>query len=286
MPEAGDDAASEAAPVDAADDQTMDAIPDHAGDVAEPWPTCDTQPANVPTKTIAEIWQDDPSTATAVWTPNVIVTAISKGGCVAGSSCQIFLQTDETYASLTAGAHQAIKLWVSGNTAQYFTGVHVGDRVDVYANAWRYNVNPPQNELLLQVNLQLRGCAKVVGTANPTPIANVQLSDLTLDAYEYGVGPLLVQVPTVSGKPTAETETFALWTTGGALFDAAPEGIVSASPYFLQGGAFSGLPNNGQTVVNFDYIAGVFGLFVPTGDGSAAKYLEIYPRQMSEMPHQ
>ncbi len=273
------------ATVDAAQDAPEDAAADQTGDVEEPWPTCDAQPNGVPAKSIPDIWQENPSTPTAVWVPGAIITAISKGGCAAGSACQIFLQTDETYATLADGAHHAIKLFVSGNTSGHFTSLHTGDRVDVYAHAWRYNVNPPQNELLLQVNLQLRGCAKAVGTATPTPVAGVELTDLTVDAYENTVGPLLVQVQGVSGKPGSPTETFGLWKTGGPFVDAGPEGIVSASPYFLPAGWFTGLPTDGQTVVQFDSITGVFGLFIPGADGGGSKYLELYPRQMTDMPH-
>ena len=58
---------------------------------------------------------------------------------------------------------------------------------------------------------------------------------------------------------------------------------MSASPYFLSGGSFSGLPSGGATV-DFASITGVFGLFVPASDaGSGPKYLMLYPRTMTEM---
>jgi len=292
QPDSGSDAVDEpsldSAPdtvVDAQEEPAVDAAADHVADVEDPWPTCDTQPAGVPTKTVAQLWQDNAAAPAAAWVPDVIVTAISWGGCSAGHPCQVFLQTEATYPTLAAGAHQAIKLFVSDDTAQHFTQLQVGQRVNVYAHAWRYNFNPAQNELLLQVNATLRGCAWRVGDATATPIPNVQLSELTVDAYENTVGPLLVQVQDVTGKPGPANETFGLWKTGGPFVDAGPESIVSASPYSLSGGSFTGLPTGGQTEVDFDAVTGVFGLFVPSTDGGAsAKYLELYPRGMADMP--
>lgn len=244
------------------------------------WPTCDSPPVGVPQKTLHEIWQDNPAAPTPVWVPGVYVTGVSQGGCVAGSACQMFVQQGEQYADLAAGSQQALKLFVSGNTAEHFTSIAVGDQVDVYANAWRYDVNG-QNELLLQVNLQLTGCAKKIGAGNPQPVT-VLLSDLTLTAYEDTVGPLLVKVNGVSGKPGLPDETFGLWTTG-TFSDAGVESIVSLSPYFLGGGAFSGLVQSQTT--NFTSVTGVFGLFFPADPdaGPAIKYKEIYPRAMSEV---
>lgn len=77
--------------------------------------------------------------------PGVFVTGVTKGGCVAGSACQIFVQQSESFADLAAGSQQAIKMFISGNTATHFVGVKVGDKVDVDAWAWRYNLNG-QNE--------------------------------------------------------------------------------------------------------------------------------------------
>ena len=244
------------------------------------WPTCDSPPVGAAQKTLHEIWQDDPAAPTPVWVPGVYVTGVSQGGCVAGSACQIFVQQGEQYADLAAGSQQALKIFVSGSTAQHFTSIAVGDQVDVYANAWRYDVDG-QNELLLQVNQQLPGCAKKVGAGDPQPVT-VLLSDLTLTAYEDTVGPLLVKVNDVSGKPALPDETFGLWTTG-VFIDAGPESIVSLSPYFLSGGAFSGLVQ-GQTT-SFTSVTGVFGVFFPAGPdaGPAIKYKEIYPRAMSEV---
>ncbi len=229
-------------------------------------------------KSIHEIWQADPTTPTEVWVPGVFVTAISKGGCVAGTACQIFVQQAESYADLAAGSQQALKLFVSANTASHFVGIGVGDKLDVDAFAWRYNLNS-QNELLLEVNLQLRGCGKVVGSGTPQPV-DVALSDLTLTAYEDSVGPLLVQITSVSGKPALPAETFGLWSTG-VFVDAGPGSIVSLSPYFLASGAFTGLTQG--AVHDFTSVTGVFGLFSPTASPTS-KYLELYPRTDSEYP--
>jgi hypothetical protein len=229
-------------------------------------------------KTIHQIWQDDPAQPTEAWVPGVYVTGVGKGGCQAGVACQIFVQQSEAFADLAAGSQQALKMFISANTAFHFAGIKVGDRVDVDAFAWRYTVNG-QNELLLQVNLQLPGCAKVVGTGNPVPVP-AQLSDLTLSAYEDTVGPLLVTVTGVSGKPQLPAETFGLWKTG-TFTDAGADTIVSLSPYLLPTAAFSGLTTG--KVHDFTSVTGVFGLFSPTADPSA-KYKEIYPRADAEYP--
>ena len=78
-----------------------------------------------------------------------------------------------------------------------------------------------------------------------------------------------------NGPPT---EIFALWKTG-VFSDAGIEAIVNLSPYFLQGGAFSGL-TQGKTH-QFTSIAGVFGL-VPEGM-PAVKYKVLYPRTMADV---
>lgn len=229
-------------------------------------------------KTIHEIWQDDPTAPTEVWVPGVYVTAVSNGGCQAGVACQIFVQSAEGFADLAAGSQQAIKLFISANTASHFAGIKPGDRVDVDAFAWRYEVSL-QNELLLQVALTLKGCAKVVGTGSPAPVP-VQLTDLTLSAYEDTVGPLLVRVNGVSGKPQTPAEIFGLWATG-TFSDAGVDSIVSLSPYFLSGGAFNGL--QAGKIHDFTSVTGVFGLFAPTSDPTS-KYKVLYPRADAEYP--
>jgi hypothetical protein len=244
------------------------------------WPTCESKPVGTPERTLHQIWLDDPAQPTLLWVPGVFVTAISKAGCQAGVACQIFVQQAEQYAHLAAGSRQALKIFVSANTAAHFTGLAVGDKVDVLAWAWRYDVDG-QHELLLQVNLQLPGCAKKVGVGVPKPVT-VALSDLTLGAYEDTVGPLLVQVNQVSGKPQLPAETFGLWTTG-VFSDAGVESIVSLSPYALSGGSFAFDPANQGKTHDFTSVTGVFGLFIPPGN-PAMKFKEIYPRSMDEAP--
>ncbi len=243
------------------------------------WPTCDAQPNGVPLKTLHQIWQDDPAQATEVWVPGVFVTAISKAGCQAGVACQVFVQQAEQFADLAAGSQQALKVFVSASTASHFVGLAVGDKVDVLAWAWRYDVDA-QHELLLQVNQKLPGCAKKVGAGTPQPVT-ATLAELTLSAYEDTVGPLLVQVSQVSGKPQLPAETFGLWSTG-VFSDGGVESIVSLSPYALAGGAFSFDPASMGKTHDFTSVTGVFGLFMPAG--SAQKFKELYPRAMSEAP--
>jgi hypothetical protein len=247
------------------------------------WPTCDARPPGVPEKSIAEIWSDDPQAPTEVWIAGAYVTAVSGGGCEPSEACQIFLQAAETYASFAAGAQRAIKLRISGPAAEHFVGIVPGDRVDVLGHAWRYDLGG-ENELLVQVNSTLRGCAAKVGTGNPTPIAGVMLAELGVSAYEQTHGPLLVRVDGVSGKPAGAGEIFGLWPTGVGIGDAAPEDLVSLSPYFLAGHLFGGLSGDGGTTVDFASVTGVFGLFVPPSEaGSPPRYKVIYPRTMSDI---
>ncbi len=247
-----------------------------AGGTGGGWPTCDSQPSGVDARTIHQVWQADPTQPTELWVSGVVVTAVSRGGCQAGQACQIFLQQNPTYGSFAAGAHHAIKLFASAATALHFDTIAVGDVVDVLAHAWRYNIDG-QNELLLQVNAQLPGCAKAVGTASPSPITGVTLPDLTVQSYEQTHGPLLIRVANVSGTPGQPQETFALWETG-VFSDAGIESVTSLSPYFLSGVVFSGLTQGLTT--DFDSVTGVFGLFVPP---NGPKYEMIYPRTLSEI---
>ena len=253
-----------------------------AGATGGGWPTCDSQPDGVDSHTIQQVWQQhDTPVEAPVWVPNVIVTSISYGACTPGFACQLSLQQDETYANLGAAAHQAIKLYVSANTAFHFSGIGVGDRVDVYANALRSDYNGG-NELELLVNTLYPGCAKVVGSANPVPVPGVLLSDLTVNAFEITIGPVLVQVQNVSGKPALPPETFGLWPTGQWV-DAGIQEMVSLSPYCISGGQFSGLSQ--AVTTNFDYVQGVFELFIPDADGGpATKYKEICARSMTDLP--
>jgi hypothetical protein len=99
-------------------------------------------------------------------------------------------------------------------------------------------------------------------------------------AYEDTVGPLLVTVDTVSGKPQLPGEIFALWDTG-VFSDAGPSATVNLSPYFLPNGVFVGFMQG--SIHDFGKVTGVFGLFVLLGN-PPAKYKVIYPRSMAEVP--
>jgi len=241
------------------------------------WPDCLSQPQGYATKTIPQIWQDDPAQPTAVWLSGVVVTAVSRGDCQPNQACQIFLQQNATYGSFAAGAQHGIKLFASGPTAVHFDTIAVGDVVDVAGHAWRYNLNS-QNELLVQVNAQLPGCAHATGTDTPVPITGVTLPELTVQTYEQTHGPLLIQMANVSGSPSQPTEVFGLWETG-VFSDAGIESVTSLSPFFLPGAAFTGL-TQGQTT-DFDTLTGVFGLFVPPPNGP--KYEMLYPRTMADV---
>ncbi len=257
---------------------------DTGGGDAFTWPDCLTQPSAAPTKAISQIWSDNPSQPSEVWIAGAYVTAISHGGCTAGQACQIFLQSDVTYGSLGAGAHHAIKLFASAATANHFIGLQVGDQVNALGYAWRYNLGG-QNELLVEVNASLPGCAHKVGTGTPTPIQGVALTDLTLAGYEQTYGPLLVQVAGVSGTPASDlTTTFGLYPTAdaGGFFEAGAE-LVSLSPYFLPNGVFSNPPLSASKKT-FTSVTGVFGVFLPGTDaGPVVKYLEIYPRTNADI---
>lgn len=243
------------------------------------WPTCDAKPDEVPAKTLNEIWLDDPTEPTEVWVAGVYVTAVSAGGCTAGAGCQIFVQQQETFADITAGSKQALKLFASPATAHHFAGIAVGDRLDLQAHAWRYDVDG-QNELLLQVANHLPGCAKVVGTGTPMPVAGLDLVDLTVQLYEYDMGPLLIELTTVSGKPHLPTELFGLWESFMPGNDPLEE-VTSMSPYMLAGSAFTGFQP--EVIHNFPTVTGIFSLYVPPAN-PPQKYEVIYPRTMDDAP--
>lgn len=249
--------------VDAADaGPEIDATPN-----PKTWPDCVTQPPKTQLQTLPGIWQTlDTGTPQGVFVKSVHVTAISGGACKAGYACQFFVQ-DQSYATLAAAAHHAIKVLASGTVAKYFTSLAVGDIVDVSGFAWRFNLFG-ENELLIEVNTMLQGCANKTGTGALTGVPNVALSELTVDHYEHTYGPVLVTVPSVSGKYTGPASaTFGLFPTpsgdaGG--FDAgAAQDIVSLSPYFLPNGQFTGLTQG--AVTKFASITGVFDVFYTTG---------------------
>ncbi len=240
------------------------------------WPTCDAKPDNVPDKALHDIWAQNPAAPTEVWVSGAFVTAVSRSGCTAGTACQFFLQEAPQFVDFAGAAHRSLKVFASASTAFHFEGIAVGDQVDVQAWAWRYNVDG-QNELLLQVNQQLPGCAKKVGSAVPVPVSAV-LADLTVQGYEVDYGPVFVKLDLVSGKPHLPAQTFGLWTTG--QIDNNPDGITSLSPFFLTGAVFTGL--TAEKIHDFTSIVGVFGLFVPPAN-PVVKYKEIYPRDMAEV---
>jgi hypothetical protein len=266
-----------------APDTSTTVEPDAAADAdAAAWPTCDAKPSTASTKTIPQIWQADPPAPVETWVTGAYVTAISGSACTANKACQLFIQTDVSYASLAAAAKHSIKVFVSAAVASHFTSVAVGDRVDVLGWAWRYNVNA-QHELLLQVNAQLRGCARSTSSGSAlVPLSGLTLPDLTIDKYENTHGPLFVKVASVLGKPDpSPTSTFGLFhaNEGGVPEAGADAGasIVSLSPFFLPGSTFTGLT---PVLTAFSSLTGVFGTFV---SAAGTKYLEIYPRTMTDV---
>ena len=245
------------------------------------WPTCDAPEPGAVEKTLHQIWIDNPAAPVEVWSPGLFVTGVSKSGCQAGVACQIYVQQIESFGTLAAATQQSLKMFISANTAFHFIGIKVGDKVDVDAHAWRYNVNG-ENELLLQVSLALPGCAKVVGAGNPVPV-KAKLSDLSIAAYENTLGPVLVTVDTVSGTPQMPAQTFGIFNTKPPFDDGGVATVTSLSPYFMPGGAFTGsVAMNMGVKLSFVSVTGVFGIFIPTG--SMTKYEEIYPRVESEYP--
>ena len=245
---------------------------------AEPWPTCETQPSGSPTKTLNEIWTDNPATPTEAWVPGVYVTAIANGGCMAGTACQFFIQQDESYGSLAEATHKSLRVGVAPSVAEHFVDIAVGDQVDFYGFAFR-NTQDGENELLFLVTDTLRGCAHTVGLGNLQPLT-VTLDQLTTQGYETDYGPLFVRVDTVTGNPNLPAETFALWDTG-TMPDGDITTVTSLSPFFLSGAAFTGLMDGANT--DFSEVVGVFGLFVPPAD-PLIKYEEIYVRTTADYP--
>ena len=242
------------------------------------WPDCLTQPKGSFQRTIDQIWAANPpkQTKAGFWVQGVYVTAIAGGGCVAGTECQVFLQQDETYADLAAATKHAIKLFASNKTSEHFTGLKVGDKVDVFGSAWRSTLNGA-SELMLDVNLAYPGCANVVGSGDPKPV-KATLADLTIAAYENDLGPVLVEADLVSGKPQSNTEIFGMWPTGQFPADAGGDAFVNLSFYFLQGQAFSGLTLG--KLHDFTSVTGVFGELLMPGP---TKFRMIYPRAMTDV---
>lgn len=247
------------------------------GGIPNDWPSCESQPAGSEATTIQQIWQDNPAAPTSVWLEDVWITAISKGSCVAQEACDLFVQSQESFTDLATATHGSLRIFASPGTSQYFTGLSVGDKINVLANAWRYNIND-ENELLLQVNVALPGCSKKTGSGTPLPVS-ATLDDLTQDAFYNTLGPAFVTIDTLVGKPHLPDETFALWESGSS-YDGGPEELISLSPYFLPGGVFVGL--SPELLTNFTKVTGVFGIFVPDAQ-PVIRYKEVYPRTMSEV---
>jgi hypothetical protein len=210
------------------------------------------------------------------WIPGVFVTAVSRGGCAAMQSCEIFVQQNESYPTFAAAQQQSIHIGIAPEVSSHFVGIHVGDKVDVYGHAFRDTQNG-MNELLILVTMNLPGCMKVVGAGAPVPVA-ATLDELTTAGYETN-GPVLVTLQAVSGKPHMPTQTFALWNT--ATGPTMPlDQVTSVSPFFLPGAAFTGFTP--EVITNFQSVTGVFGQFIPPGT-PVVKYEELYVRSMMDI---
>lgn len=248
------------------------------------WPTCDTQPAGSKKTQVPDVWAENPGAYSPVWLEGLTVTAVSFGACnpTGNFQCILFLQTKPKFGSLSEGKHQGIKLFVSEKASPKFVGLGVGDVVNVYGNAVRYT-QFGQNELRIHVDLEHPGCAKAVGTATPEPIKGVALEDMTIDNYENAIGPLLVQVDSLKGRPTPDpTETFALFKSeqeGG--FDAGLDLTEVLTPYYLPSGKFLNLTADKWTT--FPSITGVYSVFVISDGGQFTKYRTLGPRLQSEI---
>lgn len=247
-----------------------------AGGAGPGWPSCLTQPAGSIERTIPDVWSLNPSMALESWVPGVYVSAISGGGCTAGQSCAIFVQTAESYIDLADATHQSLRIGVAPAAASYFEGIAVGDQIDLFASAFR---DPGTNELYFLVSPSLPGCANVIGQGNLQPVDAV-LDDFTVATYETDIGPVLVRIDTVTGNPNTPPETFALWDTGTM-----PNGditqVTSLSPFCLPGEVFTGLTDGMNT--DFAEVVGVFSIFSPPAD-PPVKYEEICVRSSADYP--
>lgn len=242
----------------------------------EGWPVCDNgPPAGATIATLEDIWDADPADPTDYWVEGVYVSAVSGNGCSSGGSCQFFVQSDESYASLAAASHQSIRLSALPAVSQHFAGISVGDQIDLYAHALRDTANG-KNELIFLVSPNLPGCAEVVGSGTLSPTTAV-LADLTVEAYETEIGPVLIKVDTVSGNPNPPTATFGLWETGQPNNGGDLTTVTSLSPTFLEDQTFDGLTED--EITDFAYVIGVYGQFAPQ---SGAKYEEIYVRSATD----
>lgn len=248
-----------------------------AGGAGGGWPTCDSAPGGVPSRTIHEIWQEDPAAATEVWVPGVFVTAVSGGACEAGTTCQLFVQQEETFATIAEGSQQALRVLVAANASEHFTGIGVADQVDLRAYVYRHTEGG-ENELFFHVSQALPGCAKVVGSGQLAAVPGLDLADLTVELYETTMGPLFIRLETVSGKPKLPDETFGLWESFMPGMGPIEE-VTSMSPFFLPNGQFEGFTQD--VIHNYSHVDGVFGIFAPQAE-PLIKYEEIYIRSMED----
>lgn len=242
------------------------------------WPACLIENFGGEEHTILDVWEGDSIDGVVYWIPDVVVTAVSLGGCEDGEFCQIFVQQEETFADLDEGAQQAIRVLVAPEAAIHFEGIGVGDRVDLGGEAYR-DVEGGRNELRFFVRESAPGCMDIVGSGDPQPV-DATLVDLTQEAYEETMGPLLVRLETVSGRPHQPTELFALWDSEEGPDDGGLETVTNMSPFFIPSGMFTGL--DAEEIVDFASVTGVYGQFFR--DDTMAKYETIYVRSQSDAP--
>lgn len=243
----------------------------------EGWPECIPENFGDSDATIADVWAANPPVPEPFWLPGLVVTAVSLGGCVEDAFCQIFVQQEDTFASFAAGAQQAIRVQVAPEAAFRFLDVAVGDLVDLGGEPYR-DVADGKNELLFFIRDSTPGCMAVNGKGDPQPVV-ATLADLTVEAYEDTVGPLLVRLDTVSGRPHEPNALFAMWDTENGPDDGGIETVTNMSPFFIPGGVFVGFVP--EQIEDFTSVTGVFGQFRPNG---GAKYETIYVRSMGDAP--
>ena len=237
------------------------------------WPDCSSAPSWTWSTSIHDVWLDDPTTPKPVWLQDLVVTAISEGGCRPNATCQLFVQSAASYEDLDHAARRALRMTVTPGVSHHLVHVQVGDRVDAAAWAFRKTTGG-YNELILIVSADYPGCAAVVGATEPQPV-EATLDELSSVAYEQELGPVFVKLEDVCGAPASATATFAIWDDDGYSED---QTITSISPYFAANASFDGIAL-GDTI-NIAEVTGVFGLFVPTGN---AKYEELYIRSMGDI---
>lgn len=214
--------------------------------------------------------------STVYWLPDVVVTAVSDDACVEGEFCQLFVQQQDTFANLAQGSQQAIRVLVAPEVSSYFEGIGVGDHVDLGGEAYR-DTTDGRNELRFFVRESAPGCMDIIGDGSPEPV-DATLADLTQEAYEETMGPLLVRLTTVSGRPHQPNNIFALWDSEDGPSGDGIETVTNLSPTCLPGGVFVGLA--AEVIVDFATVTGVYGQYYRDG----TKYETVYLRDMDEAP--